>query len=638
MPLQRAKHALGYPGSKSENRRLSKPAGAGLTCDTQNTYIMRNSTHHDRPSYKADDIKIVAHVVRYLWPPDCWATRVRVLVAIALLLVGKGLNVYVPFALKSVIDSLAPISTPATLPLWAILAYGVARVGSRLCNELRDLVFINVAQATLRRMAGETFDHLLNLSLRFHSSRRLGALNSIVDRGLRGGQFVLSFLTFNVIPTIVEIVLVVFVLLWSLPSRYCFTTLLTISIYIAFTLLITEWRTAFRREMNQRENEASTKATDSLINYETVKFFSNESHEIQRFNAARRAYEQAALRAQRLMLVLNTGQGACIGVGLVAVMIFGASDVQAGTITVGEFVLANTMLIQLYTPLSFLGFVYREMKQGLVDLENMISLSSEKVEVMDPADSQDLQVSDGTIEFRNVHFHYDPDREILRGISLLVPAGTSLAIVGKTGAGKSTLAKLIFRFYDVTEGDILIDGQSIRHVTQSSLRRALAIVPQDTVLFNDTIGYNIQYGNFSASWEKVQQAAESAHLKQLIQELPKGYETQVGERGIKLSGGEKQRIGIARAVLKNSKILILDEATSSLDSKTERAIQSDLERAARDRTTIIIAHRLSTIVHSDNIVVLDKGKIVEMGNHDDLMIREGQYWELWQEQLRSTEE
>lgn len=597
---------------------------------------MRSSTLQSKPSYKAEDIKVIGHVARYLWPHNCWATRIRVLVAMVLLLLGKVLNVYIPFALKSVIDSLAPAQDLAALPLWAILAYGIARIGSRLCNELRDLVFINVAQATLRKMAGETFQHLLDLSLRFHVGRRLGALNSMVDRGLRGGQFVLSFLTFNVIPTIVEIGLVVLVLLWSLPARYCFTTLVTILCYIVFTLLVTEWRTASRREMNERENEASTKATDSLINYETVKYFSNEEHEIERFNSARRAYEQAALRAQRLMLVLNTGQGTCIGIGLVIVMLFGASDVQSSTITVGEFVLANTMLIQLYTPLSFLGFVYREMKQGLVDLENMITLSAERVEISDPTDSRKIEIKDGLIEFRNVHFHYSDDREIIRGISFSVPAGTTLAIVGKTGAGKSTIAKLLFRFYDTTEGDILIDGQSIKEVTQASLRSEIAIVPQDTVLFNDTIRYNIHYGRFSASWDQVQQAADAAHLTEFIRDLPKGYETQVGERGLKLSGGEKQRIGIARAILKNSRILILDEATSSLDSKTERVIQSDLERAARDRTTIIIAHRLSTIVHADNIVVLDKGKIVEVGSHEQLINRAGQYWELWQEQLRNS--
>jgi ABC-type transport system involved in Fe-S cluster assembly fused permease/ATPase subunit len=573
----------------------------------------------------------------YLWPRDSVELRARVVVALALLVGGKLINIAIPFLYKAAVDALSvPHPGVIAVPVAVILGYGAARVMSQGFNELRNAVFAKVGQRAVRQLALSTFRHIHALSLRFHLERRTGGLARAVERGIAGIEFLLSFLLFNVVPTLFEIV-VACAILWRLYSwAFALVTLTTIVTYIGFTFLVTDWRIRFRREMNTRNTEANTKAVDSLLNYETVKYFANEAHEAERYDRALQAYERAAVRSETTLSMLNLGQGVIMAIGLIGVMILAAQGVAAGRMTVGDFVLVNTYLLQLYTPLNFLGMVYRNIKQSLTDLEQMMGLLKITPEIEDRPGSAALAVRRGAVVFRNVDFCYDVRRAILRDVDFTVPPGAKLAIVGPSGAGKSTIARLLFRFYDVDGGAIEIDGQDIRGVTQDSLRRAIGVVPQDTVLFNDTIFYNIAYGRPGASRAEIEAAARRAHIHDFVTSLPDGYETMVGERGLKLSGGEKQRVAIARVVLKAPKILIFDEATSALDTKTEREIQASLAEVAADHTTLVIAHRLSTVVDADQILVLDAGQIVERGDHRALLAKGGVYAAMWARQQEAA--
>jgi len=555
-----------------------------------------------------------------------------VIIAMVSLAAAKLVNVYVPFLYKRAVDELTFQPSALHAVLLTVVAYGVVRVASQAFGEFRDFIFAKVGQRAQRVIALQTFQHLHALSLRFHIERQTGGLSRVVERGTRGIQFVLSFMLFNILPTLLEICLVTGILFWKFGWGFATVTFVTIFIYIAYTLFITDWRVKYRRAMNEKDTEANTKAVDSLLNYETVKYFGNEDHEFSRFDKALRGYELAAVKSQTTLSALNLGQGIIIGIGLVAVMMMAAQGVSRGNLTVGDFVLVNTFLIQLYLPLNFLGFVYREMKQGLVDMEKMFELMGVNAEIKDVDGAKPLELKDGAVEFRNVNFRYHPDRAILKNVSFKVPAGKTVAVVGPSGSGKSTLARLLFRFYEANEGEILIDGQDIRKVTQKSVRAAIGIVPQDTVLFNDTIEYNIRYGRTSAAHEEIETAAQHAKIDSFIKNIPDGYKTMVGERGLKLSGGEKQRVAIARAILKNPKILVFDEATSALDSKTEKEIQKSLDEVAKERTAIVIAHRLSTVVDADEILVLKEGGIVERGRHSELLATGGEYASMWKRQ------
>ncbi|HVC56009.1 MAG TPA: ABC transporter ATP-binding protein/permease [Stellaceae bacterium] len=574
----------------------------------------------------------------YLWPRNAIELRVRVVAALALLVAGKLVSITIPFLYKGAVDALAaPRAGLIAVPVGFILAYGAARVMSQGFNQLRDAVFAKVGQRAVRQLALRTFRHIHALSLRFHLERRTGGLARAVERGTAGIEFLLTFMLFNVVPTVFEIV-VVCAILWRLYNwAFALVTLLTVVFYVTFTFLVTDWRIRFRREMNTRNSEANTKAVDSLLNYETVKYFANEAHEAARYDSALHAYERAAVKSETTLALLNLGQGTIIAVGLIGVMILAGQGVAAGRMTVGDFVLVNTYLIQLYTPLNFLGVVYRNIKQSLTDLEQMMALLKIAPEIEDRPAAPALAASRGRVAFRHVDFRYDPRRAILEDVDFTVPPGATVAIVGPSGAGKSTIARLLFRFYDVDDGAIEIDGEDIREVTQDSLRRAIGVVPQDTVLFNDTIYYNIAYGRPGASRAEIEGAARRAHIHDFVAGLPDGYETIVGERGLKLSGGEKQRVAIARVVLKAPKILIFDEATSALDTKTERDIQRSLAEVAADHTTLVIAHRLSTVVDADEILVLDGGRIVERGHHRELLARAGIYATMWARQQEAAE-
>jgi ATP-binding cassette, subfamily B, heavy metal transporter len=575
----------------------------------------------------------------YLWPPGDWALRTRVIVAMVLLAAAKATNVYVPVLYRGAIDSLGgerslsgDAGTIVVLPVALIVAYGVVRVLSLTFGQLRDAVFAKVGQRAIRTVALNVFRHLHGLSLRFHLDRQTGGLSRSIERGTRGIQTLLSFTLFNVLPTLVEIAMVTVVLWWMLDPIFAIVTLATVVLYIAYTIAVTQWRLKFRRQMNEEDSAANTKAIDSLLNFETVKYFDAEEHEAKRYDVALAHYETAAVKAQTSLALLNIGQSAIISVGLTAVMFLAAQGIVRGTMTLGDFVLANTYILQLYQPLGFFGFVYNEIKQALVDMEKMFVLLREAPEVDDAPGAPELTVDRAVVRFEDVSFSYG-DREILRGVDFTIPHGHKVAVVGASGAGKSTLGRLLFRFYDPSRGRITIDGQDIKQVTQASVRRAIGIVPQDTVLFNDTIEYNIGYGQAGASHEQIVEAARTAELHDFIGRLPKGYQTPVGERGLKLSGGEKQRVAIARTVLKSPPILVLDEATSALDTTTERAIQKNLADVARGRTTLVIAHRLSTIVDADRILVLDGGAIAESGEHEALLAKDGLYAKLWRRQL-----
>jgi len=580
----------------------------------------------------------LAGLFPFLWDPDRADLRRRVIYALAFLALAKVINVYIPFLYKAAVDALAPgPDLVIALPLGVIFAYGAARVMAQIFGELRDAVFAKVAQHAVRRIALDIFRHLHGLSLRFHLDRQTGGMSRVIERGTKGIQFVLQFLTFNILPTILEIALVCGALFWKQDGRFALIITVTIVGYIAYTLILTEWRTKYRRDMNDRDTEANTKAIDSLINYETVKYFGNEAHEVRRFDTSLRQYEQAAVKSTTSLSFLNIGQGVIIAAGLIAVMLLAADGVRDGTMTVGDFVLVNTFLIQLYLPLNFLGFAYREIKQGLVDMEKMLALLNVPAEVADKPGAPDLVPGPGEVRFDHVTFGYDPRRPILRDVSFTVPAGKTVAIVGPSGAGKSTISRILFRFYDVTEGRVTIDGQDIRDVTQGSVRAAIGIVPQDTVLFNDTIRYNIGYGRIGATDAEVVEAARLAQIAPFIERLPDGFASMVGERGLKLSGGEKQRVAIARAILKQPAILLFDEATSALDSDTEREIQNALKAVSRDRTTLVIAHRLSTIVDADEILVLEAGRVAERGRHADLVALGGLYARMWSRQREAAE-
>jgi ATP-binding cassette, subfamily B, heavy metal transporter len=553
----------------------------------------------------------------------------RVIVAMSLLVFSKLANVSVPLVLKEIIDAMDKTKSVLVIPVFLIVGYGVLRLFSTLFGELRDAVFANVTQRAIRRVALKVFEHLHSLSLRFHLDRQTGGVSRDIERGTRGIGFLLNFTLFNILPTLLEIGLVAGILLKKYDVWFAIITFITLVIYIAFTLFITEWRMVVRRTMNDLDSKANTRAIDSLLNYETVKYFGNEQYEANRYDHHMEHWETAAVRNQTSLALLNSVQSVIIAIGITTLMLLAADQVVQGKMTVGDLVLVNVFMIQLYMPLHFLGFVYREIRHALADMEKMFSLLHEHREIADAPDAATLQVGSAAVQFEQVSFAYAPDRQILFDVSFAIPAGHTVAVVGSSGAGKSTLSRLLFRFYDVQQGRILINGQDIRGVTQTSLRAAIGIVPQDTVLFNDTIYYNIAYGRPEATREDIMAAAQAAHIHDFIESLPQGYDSMVGERGLKLSGGEKQRVAIARAILKNPAILIFDEATSALDSKSEKAIQAELRAIAQNRTTLVIAHRLSTVVDADQILVMDKGRIAERGTHRELLAQNKLYAQMW---------
>ncbi len=580
--------------------------------------------HHGPAPKDRNDIKTIRTLLPYLWE-----FKGRVVLALTLLIFAKLANVAVPLVLKDIVDALDKPQALLALPVLLVLAYGVLRLCSTLFGELRDAVFAKVTQRAIRRVAMRVFTHLHALSLRFHLERQTGGVSRDIERGTRGISFLLNFMLFNILPTLVEIGLVAGILLSKYAAIFSVVTFITLALYIAFTLIITEWRMIFRRTMNDMDSKANTRAIDSLLNYETVKYFGNESWETRRYDESLTKWEAAAVKNQTSLAALNAGQSLIVALGVTLLMLLAANGVVNGDMTLGDLVLVNAYMIQLYMPLHFLGFVYREIKHSLADMEKMFSLMEENAEVRDKPGAPELLPGKADVRFENVDFSYEPKRQILFDVSFAVPAGKTVAVVGASGSGKSTLARLLFRFYDVSGGRILMNGQDLREVTQKSLRAAIGIVPQDTVLFNDTIFYNIQYGRPETSPEEVIEAARSAHIHEFIAGLPDGYETLVGERGLKLSGGEKQRVAIARALLKNPRVLIFDEATSALDSKSEKAIQAELRRIAANRTTLTIAHRLSTIVDADQILVMDHGRIAERGTHRELLAAEGAYAHMW---------
>jgi ATP-binding cassette, subfamily B, heavy metal transporter len=589
-----------------------------------------------RPTAKADWNTILT-LLPYLWPRGEWTIRARVITAMVCLVIAKLATVMVPVLYKEAVDLISAEGAFVVTALVGILVgYGISRVAQQGFAELRDFFFARVGQRAIRAVGLKTFRHLHALSLRFHLDRQTGGLSRAIERGVKGIEFLLTFMLFNIVPTLLEITMVCGILWAVFDIWYALVTLVTVSIYIAFTFSVTEWRMKFRREMNEMDSKANTRAIDSLLNYETVKYFGNEEHEANRFDSSLRRYEDAAVRSKTTLALVNIGQGFIIAAGLTIVMTMAGFDIQSGVMTVGGFVMVNTYLMQLFQPLNFLGFVYREIKQSLTDMEAMFRLTAEHREVTDVDGAPDLVADGGTVTFRDVRFGYGPDREILKGLSFEVPAGKTVAIVGPSGAGKSTISRLLFRFYDVTSGSIEIDGQDIRSITQASLRKSIGIVPQDTVLFNDSVFYNIAYGRPDASPGEIEAAAKLASIHDFVMGLPEGYNTSVGERGLKLSGGEKQRVAIARTILKRPAIFLFDEATSALDSHTEKAIQRSLAEVSADRTTLTIAHRLSTIVDVDEIIVLREGVIAERGRHHDLLDLDGIYAGMWREQQKAA--
>ncbi|MCS6757917.1 MAG: ABC transporter ATP-binding protein/permease [Candidatus Devosia euplotis] len=578
-----------------------------------------------------------------MWPADRVDLRWRVVLVIGALLMSKVVTTLIPFAYKGIIDSLDGSASDSALvfglaiPIILVIAYVLGNIVDAGFQQLRDVLFASVGQNAVRKLAFRTFHHLHRLSLRFHLARRTGGLSRVIERGTKGIETIVRFTMLNILPTIVEFVITAIIFVWMFGVSYLGVLVVMIWAYLYFTVKVSNWRIGIRRDMNESDTDANGKAIDSLLNFETVKYFANEKMEADRYDASMADYERSAIRIWTSLGFLNFGQALIFYGGFLIIAIMAINGVIVRTLALGDFVLLNTFLMQIYRPLNFIGFVYRELRQGLTDIEEMFKLLDQNPEIEDKSDASALVITGPVIRFENVTFSYDPDRAILKGVSFEVPAGKTVAIVGPTGAGKSTTSRLLYRFYDVTGGRITIDGQDLRDVTQESLRKSIGMVPQDTVLFNDTIGYNIEYGRPGALAEDVRAAAAMAQVGPFIETLPKGYDTLVGERGLKLSGGEKQRVAIARTILKAPTILILDEATSALDTKTERDIQSALDVVSQNRTTVVIAHRLSTVVNADEILVLREGKVAERGNHHDLLAQDGLYAQMWNRQREATE-
>ncbi len=594
-----------------------------------------NTRRTATPHKNRTDLRNLRQMMPYLWE-----YKGRVLIALLSLIASKMAVVGVPLVLKQIVDALDTSSGRVlALPLALLLAYGVLRLTASLFNELRDAIFARVRFRAMHRLSTRVFSHLHELSLRYHLERRTGNISRDLERGTQSISSILNYLVFNILPTGAELIMIGVILFSSYDTRFAAVTFVTVGLYILFTLLVTNWRMHFRHEMNALDSRANGQAIDSLLNYETVKYFNNEAFELQRYNATLGGWENAAVKSTTTMSALNFGQGIIIALGVTAIMIFAGQGVVAGTMTIGDLVLVNALMLQLFLPLGFLGVIYRALNYAMADMDLVLKLLDKEPEIKDSPNAVALQVTEAHVDFERVDFAYQSDRQILSDVSFTVPSGKKLAVVGPSGAGKSTLARLMFRFYDVTQGSVKIDGQDVRAVTQESLRRAIGIVPQDTVLFNDTIYYNIQYASPEASREQVMKAARLADIHDFIESLPQGYDTVVGERGLKLSGGEKQRVAIARVILKQPKILIFDEATSSLDSRSEQAILGALQQVSQKTTTLVIAHRLSTIIDADQILVMDKGRIVERGSHRELLEQDGLYAHLWtlQQEERAIE-
>ena len=585
-----------------------------------------------------NDWNTIKTLMPYLWPAKDWNIKARVVAALGCLALAKIATVMVPVFYKDAVDLISTDQNFVVSALFGILvAYAIARIAQQGFAELREFFFARVGQRAIRKVALKTFRHLHSLSLRFHLDRQTGGLSRAIERGIKGIEFLLNFMLFNILPTLAEIALVCAILWVVFDFWYAFVVFITVGIYIVFTFAVTEWRMKFRRRMNDMDSKANTRAIDSLLNYETVKYFGNEEHEAARFDRALRRYENAAVKSKTTLSLVNIGQGFIISIGLTLVMAMAGLDIESKNMTVGGFVMVNTYLLQLFIPLNFLGFVYREIRQSLTDMEAMFRLLDENMEIQDSTIATVFETSGANLHFKDVHFSYKTERNILRGISFNVDRGKTVAIVGSSGAGKSTIARLLFRFYDVSSGKIEIDGRDIREITQKNLRELIGIVPQDAVLFNDSIYYNIAYGKPEASPTEVENAARLASIHDFIMTLPGAYNTAVGERGLKLSGGEKQRIAIARTILKKPDIYLFDEATSALDSHTEKKIQASLNKISKNHATLIIAHRLSTIVEADEIIVLDNGTIAESGKHLQLLKEKGIYWEMWEKQQKSEQ-